>query len=56
LVKHILGLAYEKLGEMGKACELWRQALKIYEEIKSPSSERVRGWLEESCKGESLNH
>jgi tetratricopeptide (TPR) repeat protein len=45
-----LGLAYQKLNQPEKACELWRQALRIYEEIKSPTAEMVRGWLEESCQ------
>ena len=45
-----LGLAYKNLGQVEKACVLWREALKIYEEIKSPDVKWVRGLLEENCK------
>jgi hypothetical protein len=44
------GRACQELGEIGKACDLWRQALKIYEEIQSPDAEEVRGWIEGSCE------
>jgi len=41
-----LGLAYRDLGQVKKAREVWKQALRIFEEIKSPHAERVRSLLE----------
>jgi len=42
-----LGLAHKDLGGQDRACELWTQALAIYEAIENPNAERVRGWLAE---------
>ncbi len=40
-----LGRAYDKLGQSEKARELWREALAVYEKIKSPEAATVKGWL-----------
>ena len=40
-----LGLAYRNLGQLADARQAWQQALQIYEEIKSPSADRVRQLL-----------
>ena len=40
-----LGLAHESLGHVETAKRFWQQALAIFEAIKSPYAERVRGWL-----------
>ncbi len=51
-----LGLAYSHLGQVEGdenhpgAREYLERALEIFEEIKSPSAEQVRGWLEELDK------
>jgi protein O-GlcNAc transferase len=42
-----LGLVYSDLGEVPKAIEHLQKALVIFEEIKSPTAERVHQWLEE---------
>jgi hypothetical protein len=43
-----LGIADKELGEKEKACELWREALSIFDEINSPAAERVRGRMEKA--------
>ena len=42
-----LGRAYRRQEQPEKAGKLWLEALRIFEEIKSPQAETVRGWLEE---------
>ena len=47
-----LGAAYHKLGEVERARGYWEEALRIFEEIKLPSAEVMRGWLEGIRKDE----
>ncbi len=47
-----LGNAYKNLGETEKAMVSMEAAVKIFEEIESPSANVVRGWLEK-LRGES---
>jgi len=41
-----LGIAYRNLGQIEKAIKYYQETLKIFEEIKSPNADVVRGWLE----------
>jgi len=44
---HLIGNTYRNLGKVEMATEHLKQALVIFEEIKSPNADRVRQWLEE---------
>ncbi len=41
-----LGLAYRDLGQVEKARKYLEEALMIFEAIKSPNADLVRGWLD----------
>ncbi len=41
-----MGMAYHRLGDNERARRLWQEALAIFEEIKSPHAQTVRGWLD----------
>jgi tetratricopeptide (TPR) repeat protein len=42
-----LGLAYRDLGQIERARQYLKQALAIFEKIRSPSADYVREWLAE---------
>ncbi len=42
-----LGLAYRDLGQLDQAKSYLEQALPIFEKIRSPSADMIRGWLNE---------
>ena len=44
-----LGIAYQNLGQVEKACEYSRMAYKIFKEIKSPKADKARKWLDDHC-------
>jgi len=42
-----MGQAYKELGDVGRARELWEEALRIFEAIEDPHAEWVRRRLKE---------
>jgi len=47
-----MGFLARQQGNPTRARELWEQALRIYEAIQDPNTERVRAWLAELSGGD----
>lgn len=44
-----LGIVYNSLGKIEKACSLCNEALVIFEVIESPNANVIRQWIAENC-------